>query len=388
MFLIALTFVSCEKTLPSAPEENELLDGPMEGLTSSEKLEFFRGDEAFGETFTAATGLGPIFVANQCASCHPGDGKGHPFVRFTRFGQPDTGGNQFLSMGGPQLQQKAIPGYQPESLPSNAPSTDLVAPAVTGLGFLDAVTDAYLIALSDPNDADGDGISGRPHYTNIPSYVSLRPNAIPKNGKYITRFGKKGAAYDLLHQTSGAYNQDMGVTSLFEPVDPYSGLEEDPDVSTQTINDVVAYLKTLKAPVQRDVDNAEVVAGKQLFSEIQCGSCHTPSMETGFSPIGALSYKTFSPYTDLLLHDMGPGLDDGYTEGHAMTYEWKTPPLWGLGLSLEAQGGIVYLMHDGRATTIAQAILLHGGEAEGSKDKYSALSDLEKQQLLSFLKSL
>ncbi|MFT6715823.1 MAG: CxxC motif-containing protein (DUF1111 family) [Saprospiraceae bacterium] len=388
LLLLALTMTGCEKTLPSAPGEDELLDGPMENLTSAEKIQFFRGDEAFGETFTVASGLGPIFVANQCASCHPGDGKGHPFVKFTRFGQPDTAGNQFLTMGGPQLQQKSIPGYLPETVPSGATSTDLIAPAVTGLGFLDAVTDAYLIALSDPTDANGDGISGRPHYTNIPSYVHLRPNAIPENGKHIARFGKKGAAYDLLHQTSAAYNQDMGVTSLFEPNDTYTGLEVDPEVSTQTVNDVVAYLKTLKAPIQRNPDDPDVVAGKQIFSQIQCGSCHVPSMETGYSPIDALSYKTFSPYTDLLLHEMGSGLDDGYTEGHATTAEWKTPALWGLGLSLEAQGGFVFLLHDGRATSIEQAILLHGGEAEQSKNNYSALSDDEKQLLLKFLESL
>ena len=383
-----LSSTGCEKTLSTEPEENELLDGPVDGLTSAQRLQFARGDEAFGETFTTATGLGPVFVANQCASCHAGDGKGHPFVKFTRFGQSDTTGNQFITMGGPQLQQKAVPGYQPETLPNGATSADLIAPAVTGLGFLDAVTDAFLINLSDPDDTDGDGISGRPHYTNVPSYVTIRPNAIPKGGQYITRFGKKGAAYDLLHQTAGAYNQDMGITSIFEPVDVYTGLEIDPEVSTQTVNDVVAYLKTLKAPLRRDTDNPDVVAGEHIFSEIQCASCHTPAMKTGFSPIDALSFKTFNPYTDLLLHDMGSTLDDSYTEGHAMTSEWKTPALWGLGLSAETQGGLIYLMHDGRATSIDQAILLHGGEAEQSKSNYSALSESEKQQLIAFLESL
>jgi len=313
LFILAITFVSCEKTLPGAPDENELLDRLMEGLTNTERLQFFRGDEAFGETFTAETGL----------------------------------------------------------------------------GFLDAVTDAFLIALSDPNDTNGNGISGHPHYTNIPSYVDVRINAIPSNGKYITRFGKKGAAYNLLHQTSGAYNQDMGITSIFEPIDPATQLEVDPEVSTQTVNDVVAYLKTLKAPIQRNTnDPAAVVAGQQLFTQIECSGCHTPTMETGFSPISALSYKTFSPYTDLLLHDMGPGLDDNYTEGHALTSEWKTLALWGLGLSFEAQGGMVFLLHDGRATTIDQAITFYGGEATGSKNKYDQLSETEKQQLITFLKSL
>lgn len=380
--------VSCEETLIPAPEENELLDGPIDGLTTEQQIQFLKGDEAFGEVFTIEKGLGPVFVANQCASCHPGDGKGAPFVRFTRFGQPDTMGNQFLDMGGPQLQHKAVPGFQPEQLPADATFTNLVAPAVTGLGFLDAVNDADLIALSDPNDTNADGISGRPHYNDIPNYVSLRPNSIPQNGKYISRFGKKGAAYDLLHQTSGAYNQDMGITSLFEPIDPFSGLEEDPEVSTQIVNDVVFYLKTLKTPLPRNEDDLDVLEGKDIFSQIQCAACHIPTLKTGYSPIEVLSNKEFHPYTDILLHDMGPELNDSYTEGYAETSEWKTPPLWGLGLSEDAQGGTYFLMHDGRASSIEAAILLHGGEAEQAKTNYTQLTEIERQQLVTFLESL
>lgn len=388
IFTVMLLAISCDKTMPLTPVENEILDGPMEGLTIEQQIRFLRGDEAFSDVFTIEKGLGPIFVANQCASCHPGDGKGSPFVRFTRFGQSDTLGNQYLDFGAPQLQHKAIPGFEPEQLPAGATFTNLIAPAVTGLGFLDAVSDADLIALSDPNDIDGDGISGRPHWNNIPDYAKLRPNSISKNGKYISRFGKKGAAYDLLHQTSGAYNQDIGITSLFEPFDPFSGLEEDPEVSTQTVNDVVFYLRTLKAPIPRDVNDTDILAGKQIFSQIQCASCHMPTLQTGFSPIEVLSYKVFYPYTDLLLHDMGQGLNDDYTEGFALTSEWRTPPLWGLGLSKDAQGGSYFLMHDGRSLSIRSAILIHGGEAEQSKINYSQLSETEKQQLIKFLESL
>lgn len=387
LFLLAL-ITSCEKTMPIGPEENEVLDGPMEGLTSAEKIRFIKGDEAFGEVFTVESGLGPIFVANQCASCHAGDGRGTPFVKFTRFGQADTNGNTFLAMGGPQLQHKAIPGYLPESFPVGAPMTELIAPPVTGLGLLDAVSDADIIALADEFDANNDGISGRPHWNTIPSYVTLRPNAIEQNGRYITRFGKKGGAYDLLHQTAGAYNQDMGVTSLFEPIDPYSGLEEDPEVSTQTVNDLVFYLQTLKAPIQRSTDDPEVLVGKEIFGQINCSGCHSPSLTTGNSSVNALSNVEFYPYTDLLLHDMGPELDDNYTEGYALTSEWRTPPLWGLGLSKDAQGGVYFLMHDGRATSIEQAILLHGGEGENSKNAYQALSEAQKNQLIKFLESL
>lgn len=381
-------FTSCEKTLPYAPAENELLDGPVDGLTVDQQIQFLRGDEAFSDVFTTEKGLGPVFVANQCASCHPGDGKGNPFVQFIRFGQPDTLGNQFLDQGGPQLQHKAIPGFQPERLPAGATYTSLVAPAVTGLGFLDVVSDADIMALSDPGDLDGDGISGRPHWNTLPDYVIPRPNSITQNGKYISRFGKKAAVHNLLQQTVGAYNQDMGVTSLFEPIDPFSGLEEDAEVATQVVNDVVFYLKTLKAPIPRNEEDPDVIEGKRIFSEIQCAACHTPQLKTGFSPIEVLSNKQFNPYTDLLLHDMGPGLDDGYTEGFAMTSEWRTPPLWGLGLSRDAQGGSYFLMHDGRANSIESAILLHGGEAEEAKEMYTQLSVTEIRQLIKFLESL
>jgi len=286
------------------------------------------------------------------------------------------------------LQHKAIPGYLPEILPNGASFTELIAPAVTGLGFIDAVSDADLIDLSDKDDRDGDGISGRVHWNVIPDYVSLRPNSISQNGKYISRFGKKAGAYNLLHQISAAYNQDMGITSSFEPIDPYSGLEDEPEVNIQTINNLVFYIKTLKAPLPRNQSDGDVMAGKLIFSQLQCSSCHTPTLKTGFSSIEALSFKEFHPYTDLLLHDMGQELDDGYTEGFALSSEWRTPPLWGLGLSKNSQGGNYFLMHDGRSSSIESAILSHGGEADQSRLKYSQLSENEKQLLIIFLESL
>jgi len=151
---------------------------------------------------------------------------------------------------------------------------------------------------------------------------------------------------------------------------------------------VVLYLKTLKAPIQRSQDNVEVNAGKQLFETVGCAACHTPTLITGPSNIAALANKTFHPYTDLLLHDMGPGLDDGYTEGAATTPEWRTPALWGLGLSRNSQGGAYFLLHDGRAGSIAEAILLHGGEARQSSAAFGQLNDAEKQKLIRFLESL
>ncbi|AXY72497.1 thiol oxidoreductase [Paraflavitalea soli] len=384
-----ILLVACEKFMPQAPAEDSILDGPVEGLTAEQSLQFLRGDVAFNdEVFTPEKGLGPIFVATSCGTCHAGDGKGHPFTTLTRFGQTDSTGNKFLHAGGPQLQQRAVYHYQPEQLPAGATFSRFMPPANTGLGFLDAVTDADLIALADPLDLDGDGISGVPNWIHIPEYLKERANSITHNGRYIARFGKKAAAYDLLHQTVNAYNQDMGITSAYEPYDTYSHLEIDPEVSNQTVIDVVTYLKTLKAPIQRTPNDVEVVAGKKLFMQISCGKCHVPEMTTGPSTINALSHKVFFPYTDLLLHDMGPGLDDGYTEGMATTAEWRTPPLWGLGLSKKSQGGQYFLLHDGRAHSIEEAILLHGGEGQQSSNGFRQLNTADKNRLIKFLESL
>jgi CxxC motif-containing protein (DUF1111 family) len=386
---IAALTVRCENFEPAPPAENELLDGPVPGLTASENIRFLRGDIAFNDdVFVPETGLGPLFVANSCGSCHPGDGKGHPFTTLTRFGQYDDTGNQFTHLGGPQLQNRAVPGFEPETLPEGIPFSKLTPPANTGLGFLDAVNDEDILAWADPDDADGDGISGVPNWVSMKDYLEARANTIEINGKYIGRFGKKGAAYNLLQQTAQAYNEDIGICSSYEAYETHSNIAIDPEITDRTLQDVVFYLKTLKAPLPRNSGQSDIVAGKGIFNEIGCAKCHRPEMKTGDSPIAAISNKTFYPYTDLLLHDMGPGLDDGYTEGSAKTSEWKTPALWGLGLSKFSQGGKYFLLHDGRATSIEQAILLHGGEGTNSRNAYSTLTDSDKKKLIKFLESL
>ncbi len=392
-FLFILTvlgaFGACEKILPPAPPENELLDGPVSGLNGEEKLQFLSGDMAFNdEVFTPDRGLGPLFVATSCGSCHAGDGKGTPFTTLTRFGQSDTTGNPYLHLGAPQLQHRAIAGFAPEELPSGVVFSRFTPPAVTGSGFLDFVSDADILAMSDEADADGDGISGVPNWITLPGYVQPKADAISVAGRYIGRFGKKASTYDLLQQTATAYNQDIGIASTFEPFDTYSGQMIDPEVSNRTIHEVVFYLRTLKAPLPRKEGDPVVLEGKQIFGQIKCASCHKPELKTGYSPIAALSNQIFYPYTDLLLHDMGGALDDGYTEGSANTAEWRTPPLWGLGLSPDSQGGQYFLIHDGRAGSIEQAILLHGGEAESSRSQYQSLDAGDKQKLLIFLESL
>ncbi len=386
--LIGLIIAACELFEPIAPDDSAILDGPLTGLNEAQNLQFQRGDVAFNdEIFTTVNGLGPLFVATSCRSCHAGDGKGHPFSTLTRFGQIDETGNQFLNFGGPQLQHRAVPGFTPEQIPSGATSSKITPPANTGLGFLDAVRDEDILAWADPDDLNGDGISGVANWIELKNYVRPRTGSVEQNGKYIARFGKKGATYDLLQQTAQAYNQDIGITSTYEPHDTYSGVEFDPEISNQTIQDVVFYLETLKAPVPRETDNA-ILNGKQLFADIGCAKCHREEMKTGSSLVQSLSDKKFYPYTDLLLHDMGSGLDDGYTEGSATTSEWRTPALWGLGLSKNSQGGQYFLLHDGRAKSIEEAILLHGGEATQTRDSFKSLSIEEKNKLIRFLESL
>ncbi|MBD3617691.1 MAG: thiol oxidoreductase [Gracilimonas sp.] len=383
-----LLMIGCDTVVPEAPAEKDLLDGPIPGLTHEEQDQFLKGDIAFNDdVFTPQTGLGPTFVATSCGSCHPGDGKGHPSTSLIRFGQTEPN-SPINAPGAPQLQNRAIPGYQPEKLPEGVPSMKMTPPAVTGLGLLAALTDQQILENTDPNDEDGDGISGVPNYVTPPDYFIPEDHHQPENGKYIGRFGKKASTVNLLHQTATAYNQDIGVTSTFEPLDVYSGLTTDPEVSDQVVRDVVFYLKTLKAPIQRKPQNPLVLKGKGIFTTIQCSSCHTPQWTTPETDIAALSNKTFYPYTDLLLHDMGPELDDGATEGSAETYEWRTPPLWGLGLSPDSQGGKYFLMHDGRAESIEEAILMHGGEAQNSRDQFQLLSPEEKEALIMFLESL
>ncbi len=391
LLLIAFCIIiaSCEELLAPAPNDDEILDGPVDGLSTAQTLKHLRGDAAFNDQiFTSETGLGPIFVATSCGSCHAADGKGHPFTTLTRFGKTDSTGNQFLNQGGPLLQNRALPGFMPEQIPPGATFAKFTPPIATGLGFLELVSDADIIAMSDPNDTDGDGISGIPNWNTIPSYITPNANAITQGGKYICRLGKKASVYSLLQQAVTAYNQDIGITSIFNPLDVYSLENLDPEISTNTIADVVFYLQTLKAPVQRNQNDAIVQQGQDIFNQIGCASCHKPTLKTGFSSIDALSYKEFHPYTDLLLHDMGSGLDDGYTEGNAKTYEWRTAPLWGLGLAPNSQGGQYFLLHDGRAQSIEDVLSWHGGEASSRRDNFYQLSETDKDALLKFLESL
>lgn len=393
--LISLLAVSCEKLSPEAPSADAVMDAPLEGLTVAQLKLFNAGAEEFDEVYTEEIGLGPNFVSTSCASCHGGDNRGHQSTMLTRFGQSDITGNHYLAQGGPQLQQFALPGYTPEVIPAGAPSAGFMAPIVSGLGFIELVPDSALLAMADPNDINADGISGVPNWNTIPDFVTPFDNAISQNGKYICRFGRKASTYNLLQQTATAFQQDMGVTTSLLPSNPfnpadgiYTPLSGDPEVSDANLGANVFYIQTLQTPLQRNTEDPDVVAGKALFKQIGCEKCHKETLVTGYSPITVLSNKTFHPYTDLLLHDMGSDLDDGYTEGSAKTFEWRTTPLWGLGLAGKTQGGNISLMHDGRAKSIEQAIQMHGGESAASRTAFDALTAGDKNQLLKFLNSL
>jgi CxxC motif-containing protein (DUF1111 family) len=389
VLILAALISSCTAIEPPPLPDDALLDGPVAGLTLPQQRRFLAGDVAFNDAiFTPKNGLGPVFVASSCGACHAGDGKGHPFSALTRFGQSDSTGNLYLDQGGPQLQHLAIPGFEPEQIPAGATSSLFIPPANTGLGYLEAVSDAAILAMADPFDLDQDGISGVPNYVALPDYITPHATAQPRGGKYIGRFGRKAAAYNLLHQTANAYYQDMGIATNFIPVDILNNEPCDPEVTMADVLDVVFYLQTLKAPIQRQPEASTIATGKQLFVQIGCESCHRSTLTTSSSAIAPLSNVDFHPYTDLLLHDMGSALDDGYTEGTALSSEWRTTPLWGLGLSANSQGGALYLLHYGRARSVAEAIDYHGGEAEASKNRFQQLSEAEKQAILEFLNSL
>jgi CxxC motif-containing protein (DUF1111 family) len=396
---LSISLMSCDELLTSVSEASEVLNGPIDGLTSSQLAAHLTGDEQFGTIFSKVDGLGPIFVNNACENCHVADGKGHPFIQLTRFGRGNSGNfDPMIQYGGPQLQQRSNAGYAPEVVPSEATGVAvLMPPSVTGFGLLASVTDAALLSLSDPNDNNMDGISGEPNYVSPPEYFQPIPGFhIENNGKFIGRFGRKAGAITLLQQVVEAYHNDIGITSDFMPDDLYnpevgpgSGDEvPDPELSATVVKNVEFYLRTLKPPPRRNENDANVVAGELIFKQLNCSGCHVPTLVSGPTEIEALNQKEFHPYTDLLMHDMGPQLDDYYTEGTAKTSEWRTTPLWGLGLAPNSQGQKSFFLHDGRAKTIEEAVGFHGGEALQSRTDFNNLSESDKQKLIKFLESL
>jgi len=389
----ALSLAACSDLLTAAPDSGDLLDAPLDGLSSTELGAFIRGDQEFGRRFAPATGLGPIFNDVSCAACHSGDGRGRPDNALSRIGSPENDMNRAL--GGPQIQDRAIPGAIPEAIPAGVPVSLRLPPPVFGAGLIEAIPEAEILSRADPDDADGDGISGRPNWVTPPSWV---PPTEPGGGSAarIGRFGRKAQTTSILQQTVEAYLQDMGITTDFLPEEnrnPLAGhphdaadVVPDPEVSRSTVFAVVNYLRLL-APPAPGQPNATRERGSALFTEVGCASCHVPVLHTGNAVTPALANRPVALYSDLLLHDMGDALADHRPDADASGREWRTTPLWGLRLIRQFLNGDAFLLHDGRARTIEDAILLHGGEAQRSRDLFGSLNATDRAALVDFVGS-
>ncbi len=392
------------------------------------------GDKAFSATFVSAPallnpGLGPVFNNVSCSSCHIADGRGKPpiisgepltamLMRISVAGTDVHGGPLAVPGFGVQLQQRAINGTQPEAevlvtyteisgafpdgevfslkqphyqltnsympMPAGVFLSPRMAPPVFGLGMLEAIDENEILKHADEFDTNGDGISGKPNYV---------WNVIQRQHT-LGRFGWKANNPTLLQQTAGAYNEDMGITNYVFPQESsygqlqYDNRNDETEIPDSILRAVSFYVQTLAVPARRNADDTEVLKGKKLFQEAQCSSCHIPSMITGVHVnFPEVSNQRIFPYTDLLLHDMGEALADNRPDFEASGREWRTPPLWGIGLTQKVNGHN-YFLHDGRARSLQEAILWHGGEAEAAKNKYMNLSKSDRQALLKFLQSL
>jgi CxxC motif-containing protein (DUF1111 family) len=401
-------------------------------LTNDERRRFEIGDSFFTQNWVTAPsstdardGLGPLHNAQSCSSCHLLDGRGSPDS-----GEPGllfrlgvlSGDEQAPDPSyGDQLQDRSIlgiepegsfrviyvdeegsypdgsvyslrrPVYQLEDLAYGEISVDVVvsprlAPAVFGAGLLEAIPEASITSLADPDDEDGDGISGRPNHV----------AELATGGSALGRFGWKANVPGVAQQVASAFNGDIGITSPLLPDENCTPTQTEcavaidggsPEITRDRFEDVVFYNKTLAVPARRGLDDPDVIAGASLFAATGCTSCHVARHETGASEIEALSNQVIYPFTDLLLHDMGPGLADGRPDGLATASEWRTPPLWGIGLT-ETVNGHLNFLHDGRARSLEEAILWHGGEAAAARDTFAALDSAQRAQLLAFLESL
>ncbi len=390
---IATAVVACDTLTTAPPNDGDLFDAPLAGLTGPEMAAFVRGDGEFGRPFSPNSGLGPIFNDVSCAACHSGDGRGALRNTLLRIGSEADG---FLeSLGGPQIQTKAIPGAEPEVLPPGVAVSRRLPPPVFGSGLVEAIPASAILANVDSLDANADGVSGRPNFVAVPAFVpATEPNGAP--GLQLGRFGRKSQTAVLLQQVVVAYLQDIGITSPFLPLEnrnpkssiPIEALDRvgDPEISEGTVQAVTHYLRAL-APPEPGPDTEARIQGRALFSSVGCVKCHVTSLQTGPSPLAAVANKTVTLYSDLLLHDMGPGLADNRPDGQASGTEWRTTPLWGLRLARRFMNGQLLLMHDGSATSVEGAILLHGGEALISRNAFAALTAAQKAVLLDFVES-
>lgn len=428
---------------------------PSANMPFEREIDFKVGNGIFKKVWVSAPsstkasdGLGPLFNARACQRCHLKDGRGHPpapgeaaVSMFLRLSIPPQtqGDRQALAANrvnvipeptyGGQLQNFSVQGLLAEAemtidyedVPVTLadgevvtlrkptygvsglnygpmhPETLLsprVAPPMIGVGLLEAIPEDAIMAKADPDDADGDGISGRPN----------RVWSNEHDAVMLGRFGWKAGAPTVAQQSAGAFSGDIGIsTPLFpEPSGdctptqavcrdaPHGGGPggETVEATAEMFDALLFYSRNLAVPARRDIDDPKVLEGKRLFYESGCTGCHTPKFVTRRDSIGAeQSFQLVWPYTDLLLHDMGDGLADGRPEGEANGREWRTAPLWGIGLT-EVVSGHTHFLHDGRARNLLEAILWHGGEAEAAKKAVIAMTRQEREALLAFLNSL
>jgi CxxC motif-containing protein (DUF1111 family) len=411
---------------------------PLPELAPERRRAFFVGSAFFNENWVIAPasaeshdGLGPLYDARSCSACHFKDGRSAPppegqpmstmLLRVSLpardpFGAPlphPVYGDQIQGAAIPSVEREADvfidyetvsgtfadgeryelrrPSYRIENLGYGPITSDVqrsgrVAPALLGMGLLEAVGDADLEAYADPEDRDGDGISGR---TNRVWDASRARHS-------VGRFGWKAEQPSLLQQVAAAFLGDMGlVTSLFREENcsaaqtacqerPSGGA---PEVSDEILNAMVLYVRSLAVPARRDLEDESVQDGQVLFEKSGCASCHRPSFKTGSTPVlPELARIEIHPYTDLLLHDLGPELADQRPVYGASGSEWRTPPLWGLGL-LSKVNGHTTLLHDGRARSTTEAILWHGGEAARARRAFVEMSRSERRSLVAFVES-
>lgn len=254
-----------------------------------------------------------------------------------------------------------------------------------GTGLLEGIPTEDIAAAEDPDDSDGDGISGRAHWVTDAD-----------GERVLGRFGWKAAVPTVEAQGSGAFNGDMGITSTLNPDQPCTAAQTEcsaqpnggePEVDDEKMATVTFYTRTLAVPARRRVREPDTDRGEELFVGVGCASCHTPAQRTGSDTVDALSEQAIRPYTDLLLHDMGPALADHRQDRDASGTEWRTPPLWGIGLFETVNDHSRYL-HDGRARNLTEAVMWHGGEAEAARDRFAELSAADRKALLAFLESL
>lgn len=358
--------------------------GPLEGLSPDQLQRFNTGKKAFQRIFFPEEGLGPLFNAEGCGVCHTqpvtGGSSAIAEVHATKFQPPDICDPLFQE-GGPVIQQRATPllqraGIEKEGIPPSATSQALrTSPPLFGLGLVDAIPEQTILAHEDPNDADGDGISGRAN-----RFIDGR----------VARFGRKAFIPTLFEFNAGAFTIEQSVTNPLQPVEetingrpvpPETDPVPEPEIPLSDIETVDDFVRFLAPPRQRDPASCSekwcIRRGEKIFRKIGCASCHIPSMQTGPSDIPALNNQTVFLYSDLLVHDMGPDLAD-ICLGLATPPEFRTEML--MGLRLRGR-----FLHDGSATTVREAIERHGGEAGRSREAFEKLREREKASLLQFL---